>query len=252
MNRSLKNIVTTLALALFASSATAAELSLGQARYVFQTMAGQRDIAYRFVTDGCFARAHLMSLRMQRMGIQPVKVWSFPHQGRRIRVSTALARRGFVEWTYHVAPAVFVRVNGRTELRVIDPSLFRQPVTVAEWAAKQKNTGVVRRTRLGEAPVLPTGRRAPGSGYWPGGDPREGGTAHALNTMRRYKTLEPRLRYGSYASLETALAADLEYFENDFVAQLGGAALPFDEDNWSTPAVDRETQGLLNLLFTPE
>lgn len=180
-----------------ARAETKATVSASEAESVFDTMSHQKDIAFRYVLDGCYARAHLMIQRMEKMGVRAQKVWSFPSTGSKLQARSKLVKGGVVTWAYHVAPVVPVMVNGKASWMVIDPSLFPRPVTVSEWANAQKcsRTGkaaITRITQLGKAPVLGTGLRAVGHGYWPAEDPAEGMTAHAIKTMRKFKAMEPR------------------------------------------------------------
>jgi hypothetical protein len=171
-------------------------VTLTQARQIFAWMAAQRDIAFRYPVDGCYARAHLMIQRMQSKGYKPYKVWSFAN-GESLYVSTKLVRSGHVTWGYHVAPVLRLRLdNGKQAWAVIDPSLFRGPVKIVTWKTKQKRPGsryepYITVTAVGVAPKDATGHRLPGSGYWPGPDPREGTTKHALARMAEYKRREP-------------------------------------------------------------
>jgi hypothetical protein len=176
----------------------ASGLSVEEAIKMFKTMANQKDIAFHYVSDGCYARTHLMILRLKKLGAQPARVWAFPDDGGKLRAKTSFLKSGIVEWNYHVAPVVPVAFEGKTHYVVIDPSMFTRPVTVPEWSAAQKNSKgdaapVIRITKLGEAPVLPNGKRAPGNGYWPVANPMEGATAHAISTMSKFKAPESRL-----------------------------------------------------------
>jgi hypothetical protein len=167
-----------------------------QAAQIFRWMAGQQDIAFRYVADGCYARCHLMVQRMLAHGWKPYKVWSFEN-GEPLYVKTDYHSGGHVTWRYHVAPILRVRMsNGQQAWRVIDPSMFPEPVSIARWSGAQKRRGsryspYVTVTRLGQAPVDVHGKRLAGSGYWTGADPPGGLGAHARQTMRRYKALEP-------------------------------------------------------------
>jgi hypothetical protein len=179
-----------------AETKAAAAVSTSEAQHVFDVMARQKDIAFRYVLDGCYARAHLMIQRMEKMGINASKAWSFPSAGSKLKTRSSLAKGGVVTWEYHVAPTINVMVNGKATWMVIDPSMFKGPVTLAEWASAQKcsKTGkaaITRVTAIGEAPVLPSGAKAPGHGYWPGADPAEGMAAHAMKMMRKFKSMEP-------------------------------------------------------------
>ena len=46
------------------------------------------------------------------------------------------AEFGEIEWRYHVAPIVMVKVNGKNVPYVIDPSIFDKPVPYTEWKGK--------------------------------------------------------------------------------------------------------------------
>jgi hypothetical protein len=186
-------------------SETVTEKQLGQ---IFRWLAGQRDIAFRFPADGCYARAHLMIRRLQKQGFKPYKVWTFQNHDP-LFVLTSNHPSGHVEWRYHVAPLLRVRFsNGRQSWFVIDPALFKAPATIAQWRDVQKKPGseytpFVRLTRLGQAPKDGNGTQLTGSGYWPGADPREGLDAHSAKMMRLYKPYEGRILPKTVAAVET-------------------------------------------------
>ncbi len=170
-------------------------LSAAEASALFAQMAGQQDIAFRYVIDGCYARTHLMMRRMQARGIQARKVWSFARAPQElIHIKTPLVRGGHVDWDYHVAPVVAVRYSNGVFNMVIDPSLFKAPVTVDDWKHVQRSTAghdpYVTIAGFAERPVQPNGSRAAGT-YWPGVDPPNLDQA-AKAKMAEYKALEPR------------------------------------------------------------
>jgi hypothetical protein len=176
---------------------TGRTVSYQKAQAVFRWMASQRDIAFHFPADGCYARAHLMIRRMQKNGFHPAKVWSFEN-GESLYVRTRHHPAGYVTWRYHVAPVLRVRLQGNKQAwYVIDPAMFQSPVTISQWRNAQRRSGsryqpYITVTRVGQAPIDKNGRRLPGSGYWPGPDPREGLDAHAARVMRAYKPYEDR------------------------------------------------------------
>jgi hypothetical protein len=180
-----------------------------QANQAYRLMAAQADIAFRYPADGCYARAHLMIRRLQRRGLYPHRVWTFAN-GESLYVRTPSHPKGYVQWRYHVAPILRVRLkDNKQRWYVIDPSMFKAPVTIATWKKAQKRPGghydpYVTLTRLGQAPVDATKKRLPGTGYWPGPDPKEGPDAHAVKMMRRYKPYEgkmpPRSRTVAHAA----------------------------------------------------
>ncbi len=181
-------------------------VTLEQARAVFAWLASQEDIAFRYVPDGCYARTHLMIKRMQAMGLNPGRVWAFrPTSEGAIYVVTPYGKdrqggQAIQKWSYHCAPTLKVRLaDGSEGTCVIDPSLFDRPVILETWKSVIRPTDGAKavhfaESRLGEAPATASGARFPGTGYWPGADPKEGADAHALATMGKYKTFEPARR----------------------------------------------------------
>jgi len=167
-----------------------------QAAQIFKLMAAQSDIPFKYPKDGCYARSHAMEQRILGLRIRPIKVWAFPlSTGESLVAKTPHDPRGYVTWSYHVAPCVRVRDSyGKIQAMVIDPSLFRQPVSVATWTAAMPSTrrrhAYVTCTRLNVAPTGPNGRQFHGSGYVPGDDPKEGIARNAQITLHTYKRLE--------------------------------------------------------------
>jgi hypothetical protein len=170
-------------------------VTLQKARDAFDWMNRQADIAYRFPADGCYARAHLMSQRMIKNGFKPRKVWCFAN-GEALYARTKNHPDGFVTWSYHVAPLLRVRFeNNSQRWYVIDPSLFHEPVPVAQWEAgqmksKESHKPYLTLTKLGQPPTLLSGKKANGTGYWPATDPKDGPDNHALALMKKYKPFQ--------------------------------------------------------------
>jgi hypothetical protein len=173
-------------------------VTMKQLGSIFAWAARQKDIAFRYPADGCYARAHLLVRRLQRAGYKPYKVWSM-RNGEDLYVRTRNDPRGHVTWKYHVAPILRVRGdNDEQSWYVIDPSLFSRPVKISTWRSAQQRPGSARApyvtvTSVGVAPLNPQHKRLPGSGYWLGSDPREGPDTHAMRIMRRYKPWEGKL-----------------------------------------------------------
>jgi hypothetical protein len=91
-------------------------------------------IPFLFPENGCWARAHEMARLMIEKGYSPRKVWIDGI----LHVETANSPNCFVDWGWHVAPILCVRVNAiKTEMMVIDPSLFTTPVTEKDWKHEQ-------------------------------------------------------------------------------------------------------------------
>lgn len=171
--------------------------SLQKAAEAFRVMAKQADIAFAYPVDGCYARAQLMVERLKKRGLEPRKVWAAAN-GEELYARTKHHPRGYVTWGYHVAPVLRVRAaDGSQKWYVIDPSLLAEPATLAQWEQAMMKTPKSPRpyltvTKVGEAPVWVDRKRKPGTGYWPGPDPKDGPTAHAVATMRKYKPWEDK------------------------------------------------------------
>jgi hypothetical protein len=95
-------------------------------------------IPFLYPDDGCWARAHEMCRLLLQKGYSPRKLWiSGP-----LHVDTPNHPDCFVEWTkYHVAPILCVRGPKlfESQMMVIDPSLFKTPMTQAAWILEQNN-----------------------------------------------------------------------------------------------------------------
>jgi hypothetical protein len=108
-------------------------------------------IPFQFVIDGCYARAHQMRrIITGRFRYCCDKVFSFATDNDDTLAVKADKWGGCcVEWWYHVAPLVRVRVKvpGLPKkftialAMVIDPGMFDKPVLLSTWLAAQENLG---------------------------------------------------------------------------------------------------------------
>ena len=137
---------------------------------VFRKLAAMGDrIAYRFPTDGCYARAHLMAQEMKQLGHQPWKVWSKANGKELLYAVTKNHPRGHVTWGWHVAPILRVKLSsGKVIWCAFDPSLQTRPCSLSEWKKVQTRPGAtvsptLEVTTPGKAPFW-DGKRM-GSGY---------------------------------------------------------------------------------------
>jgi hypothetical protein len=118
-------------------------LSATRAQHVFDAMSATTCapltvpppcIPFMYPDDGCWARASEMCRLMINMGLTPRKVWI---QGSLV-ADTRNNPSCHVFWGWHVAPTLCVRTGFcRTDVMVIDPSLFTTPVTKATWKGVQ-------------------------------------------------------------------------------------------------------------------
>jgi hypothetical protein len=108
-------------------------------------------IPFQYVIDGCYARAHQMRrIITTRFRYCCEKVFSFATANDDTLAVRAEKWGGCcVEWWYHVAPLVRVRLEIKgfprrfslTLAMVIDPGMFDKPVLLSTWLAAQENTG---------------------------------------------------------------------------------------------------------------
>jgi hypothetical protein len=136
---------------------------------VFRQMEALGDrVAFRFPTDGCYARAHIMAQEMRKMGFQPWKVWSVRNGAEPLFAKTSNHPRGYVTWGWHVAPVLRVKLSsGKVIWCVFDPSLFTRPCSIKEWKKLQTRPGarVSPKTEVtppGRAPLWQGRRIGPG------------------------------------------------------------------------------------------
>jgi Glutaminase len=151
--------------------------------HLFGELAADQGIAYSFLEDGCYARAHLMCKKIMDCGFTPRKAWIF-YKGSRARTPTPRKKLpGGVDYgVYHVAPVVEVKDGAQVEFRILDPSYFRNAVSIDEWRCVECSKTNLLITDLGVPPIQVNG----GTGYWPGPDPEYGVDLHALQTMDKY------------------------------------------------------------------
>jgi len=113
-------------------------LTIEEAEHIFQEMANQKDIPFEYKRDGCFAKAHVIADRMEKMGIYSEKVWIFGD----LEAPGEIVYR----WGFHVAPVIWVKTNNDLlERRIIDPALAKRILSIDEWI---KLTGPTNRGKL--------------------------------------------------------------------------------------------------------
>lgn len=131
-------------------------------------------IPFQYVRDGCYARAHQMRrIITTRYGYCCEKVFSYaPYADDFLAVQANKWGGCCVEWWYHVAPLVRVRVTLRLPglprrisfdlAMVIDPGMFDKPVLLSTWLAAQENTACNPLAKVTAYSIQP------GSAYSPG------------------------------------------------------------------------------------
>lgn len=105
-------------------------LSETQARDVFKKLKNDPENSFEYPLDGCYARAHRMAMQMDDMGINSGKAFI---EGDNIVIDTKI---GTIDWSYHVASLVIIKVGNKLVPSVFDPSLFDKPVSYEDWKAR--------------------------------------------------------------------------------------------------------------------
>lgn len=101
----------------------------------FDKLAGDKNIPFEYIVDGCYARAHKMCEQMHDDNINTSKMFVMvenPYGGGRL---TAENKYMEAKWWYHVAPMVWA-VDDKSKQVVpfiMDPSMAPKPMKAEEW-----------------------------------------------------------------------------------------------------------------------
>lgn len=187
-------------------------LSPQEAIAIFDWLAGMQDIAYRYATDGCYARTHIMCRRLMEKGFDPQKAWAFEEEGEYYRVMLQDGTKQ--RFSFHVAPALSLRMDdGAVKDMIFDPAFFNGPATEEEWGGIVTNgwPPVIDIKPFGVAPIGYHGD------YIPKHIITENLDQHARKVMEEHFLLPPtpaRIFSGSlrneYAQKTAAAAPDMK------------------------------------------
>lgn len=108
--------------------------TLGELKEMMAALYDESNIPYGYITDGCYARAHLMDESLRQHGINNAKMFCRGDLEAKNDLMTA-------RWWYHVAPLVFVDGgDGKPIPKIIDPGFSREPLDPEQWV-KAMNKG---------------------------------------------------------------------------------------------------------------
>jgi hypothetical protein len=114
---------------------------------IFKEIKSNSEFAFDYTPNGCYAAAHMMAKILDEHGITSGKAFV---EGK-INVEWELIKKlknhknldpklqnieSNVLWSYHVAPVVLSKMNGKIIPIIIDPTLFNEPVSFKEWKEK--------------------------------------------------------------------------------------------------------------------
>jgi hypothetical protein len=105
--------------------------TLEELRTLDRNLAMRRDIPWRYIADGCYARAHLAADQLRQGGVNVGKIFIYGDLTARNDLMGAA-------WWYHTACVVWARdvTTGAVEPYVIDPAFSLEPLPIDTWAAK--------------------------------------------------------------------------------------------------------------------
>ncbi|TRX43177.1 hypothetical protein FNW21_02175 [Flavobacterium restrictum] len=112
----------------------------------------QSGIPFGYQQANCHNISHYISMLLASKGYQCAKIWAFAP----VVYSTSSSKlisfadkknispNGKIDWGYHVAPILQVRIGNKVRKMVIDPGLFpKSPVRYRTWLAKLKTRKLI-------------------------------------------------------------------------------------------------------------
>jgi hypothetical protein len=104
----------------------------------FNKLAGDKEIPFEYIINGCFARAHLMCDTMHKDNINSAKIFAMIDHP---ETDALTAHNKYMDATwhhFHVAPLVFAQDEKSHEIKpfVMDPSMADHPLQPQEWVRK--------------------------------------------------------------------------------------------------------------------
>jgi hypothetical protein len=111
----------------------------------------QYGIPFGYQQANCHNISHYISLLLESKGYQCAKIWAFApvvystSSSKLIRIPDKknISPGGKIDWGYHVAPILQVRIGNKVRKMAIDPGLFKTPVRYRTWLAKLKTRKLI-------------------------------------------------------------------------------------------------------------
>lgn len=112
----------------------------------------QSGIPFGYQQANCHNISHYISLLLKSKGYQCAKIWAFApvvYSMNSSRLITFIDKKnispnGKIDWGYHVAPVLQVRIGTKVRKMVFDPELFlKNPVRYRTWLAKLKTRKLI-------------------------------------------------------------------------------------------------------------
>ena len=109
-------------------------------------------IPFGYQQANCHNISHYISLFLESKGYKSAKIWAFAPMVYSTSSSKLISLvdkknispNGKIDWGYHVAPILQVRIGNKVRKMVIDPGLFpKSPVRYRTWLAKLKTRKLI-------------------------------------------------------------------------------------------------------------
>lgn len=109
-------------------------------------------LPFGYQQANCHNISHYITLLLESKGYQCAKIWAFAPivysmtSSRLISFADKknISPTGKIDWGYHVAPVLQVRIGNKVRKMVIDPGLFpKSPVRYRTWLAKLKSRNII-------------------------------------------------------------------------------------------------------------
>ena len=121
-------------------------LSDSQVKHLFKVYSQMSYLEYGYTLDGCSARAHEIAKMLDKQNISSAKIYL---EGN-LRSKLQQENPKLPYWYWHVANVVATRKNGKTEILVIDPALFSEPVSLDKFKQALVDTKKYPDTKISE------------------------------------------------------------------------------------------------------
>lgn len=109
-------------------------------------------LPFGYQQANCHNISHYIKLLLESKGYQCAKIWAFAPvvysmtSSRLISFADKknISPTGKIDWGYHVAPVIQVRIGNKVRKMVVDPGLFpKSPVRYRTWLAKLKTRKII-------------------------------------------------------------------------------------------------------------
>lgn len=111
----------------------------------------QSGLPFGYQQANCHNIAHYIRTFLQSKGYECAKIWAFAPMVYSVNSSLLISftdeknisPTGKIDWGYHVAPILEVRIGNKVRKMAIDPGLFKSPVRYRTWLAELNTKNII-------------------------------------------------------------------------------------------------------------